>query len=120
MTRSTKSRIARRRAHKAAKIVADKLTPAEAREKLARWAAAGGDLAHLQRTGEVRKVGERAPLGPLRMTTLADMRARYNDDYPTGNGETAAEAAPASEGAVLREGGGTIPPPVLKRSADRT
>lgn len=77
MTRSTQSRIARRKAHKAARIVADQTTAAEAREKLARWAASGGDLAHLQRTGEVRQVGG---LRPLRHTTLADMRARYADD----------------------------------------
>lgn len=77
MTRSTASRKQRRRAKKAAQIVARRTTPAEAREKLARWAAAGGDLEHLQREGKVRMKGE---LKPLKMTTLSDMRARYDQD----------------------------------------
>jgi hypothetical protein len=80
VTRSTQSRKARRQARKAAQIVANQTSAAEAREKLARWAAAGGDLEHLKRTVKVRQVGEKAPLGPLRMTTLADMKARYADD----------------------------------------
>lgn len=94
MTRSTPSRKARRQAHKAAKIVANRTSAAEAREKLARWAAAGGDMAYLQKTGEVRMRGE---LKPLKLNTLADMKARYASDQQ----ETAEEAATAAKGPLL-------------------
>lgn len=59
MTKSSPSRIHRRNVRKLARAEAEKIGPAEARRKLAEWAARGGDIdAVVHRNGHpIRSAG---------------------------------------------------------------
>lgn len=96
MTRSSPARKARREQRRkiaaGAHRKAHQLTPEQAREQLAKWAAAGGDLPHLLKTNQVRYKGDVLPdhkaLQAITrgVDTIASLKARYAEpggDVPT-------------------------------------
>lgn len=71
MTKSSPARLHRRTIRKLAKAEAVKIGPAEARRKLAEWAARGGDIETIK--GEIARTG--APLKPSETAALMAMGA---------------------------------------------